>query len=306
VLGTGGHYVGAAWLALEQRRGGWRSRGIRVCSVQEPLGELVAELQAFDPVMLTGYPSALDLLAGEQSAGRLALKPVTIELGGESFSPETQARISAAFGCPVRHLYAASECQSIAYSCNHGWQHLNTDWVILEPVNEGMRPTPPGEFSHTVLLTNLANRVQPIVRYDLGDSVMVRPEPCPCGCALPAIRVAGRRDDVLRLHDAQGHAVKIPPLAIGAVFDETRGVRRGQIIQTGPATIQLRLEPEADVDVERTWRDVTANLIAYLSAQHLANVALIRNDEPPRHSARFGKFRQVIVDSGNASAAPPP
>lgn len=306
VLGTGGHYVGAAWLALEQRRGGWRSRAIRVFSVQKPLGELVAELQAFDPVMLTGYPSALDLLAGEQSAGRLALRPVTVELGGESLSPETDSRISAAFGCPVRNLYAASECQSIAYSCDRGWLHVNSDWVILEPVDEDMRPTLPGEFSHTVLLTNLANRVQPIIRYDLGDSVMVRPDPCPCGCPLPAIRVAGRRDDVLRLHDAEGRVVKIPPLAIGAVLDETPGVRRGQIIQTGPATIQLRLEREADADLERAWSDVTANLSAYLSAQQLANVVLVRSDEPLRHGAQFGKFRQVMVDSVNAKATLPP
>lgn len=274
-------------------------------SVQQPLASLVAELQAFDPVMLTGYPSALDLLAEEQSAGRLHLKPVTIELGGESLSQEVHTRISATFGCPVRSLYAASECQAMAFSCDHGWLHVNSDWVILEPVDETLRPTPPGKFSNTVLLTNLANRVQPIIRYDLGDSVLVRPDPCPCGSVLPAIRVAGRHDDVLRLEDADGGIVKIPPLAIGAVVDETPGVHRGQILQTGPATIHLRLDLETEVDGERVWREVTANLRAYLAAQQLANVDVVRTSESPQQTARFGKFRQVsaVPQEGKVAAA---
>ena len=65
-----------------------------------------------------------------------------------------------------------------ARSGARGSMHLNADWVILEPVDRAYRPVPPGVMSHTVLLTNLANRVQPIIRYDLGDSVVIEPDPC--------------------------------------------------------------------------------------------------------------------------------
>lgn len=58
--------------------------------------------------------------------------------------------------------------------------HLNADWVILEPVDAALRPVPPGNPSHSTLLTNLANRVQPIIRYDLGDSVTMLPAPPSC------------------------------------------------------------------------------------------------------------------------------
>ncbi len=92
----------------------------------------------------------------------------------------------------------------MAFSCDHDWLHVNSDWVILEPVEKDFHPTPAGEPSHTVLLTNLANRIQPLIRYDLGDSVLMRPDSCPCGSSLPAIRVAGRHDDVLRLKAADG------------------------------------------------------------------------------------------------------
>jgi len=295
VLGTGGHYVGAGWIELERRRDAFRAGAFRVFSVQQPLAELVAGLNRFNPAMLTGYPSALELLAEEQIAGRLELHPALLECGGESLSQDAAARIASAFDAPVRNLYSASECLTMAFSCDQNWLHVNSDWVILEPVSEDLRPTPPGEPSHTVLLTNLANRIQPLIRYDLGDSVLVRPDRCTCGSPLPAIRVAGRHDDVLHLVGTDGHIVNILPLAIGTVVEEAAGIHRSQLIQTGPATIRLRLEIRPGADAEAAWRDVFAKLKTYLANQNLANVEMVRASEPPEQSARFGKFRQVIA-----------
>lgn len=56
---------------------------------------------------------------------------------------------------------------------------------MLEPVDADYRPTPVGERSHTVLISNLANRVQPVLRYDLGDSVLQRSDPCPAATRCP-------------------------------------------------------------------------------------------------------------------------
>lgn len=295
VVGTGGHYAGAGWMELERRRSRWLSHAYRVFAVRQPLAELVAALNGFDPAILTVYPSALELLADEQLAGRLHLRPVFVEIAGESTTHDASARAAAAFGCPIRNVYAASEFLVMAFSCPHDWLHVNSDWAVLEAVDEGLRPTPRGEPSHTVLLTNLANRVQPIIRYDLGDSVLVRPDSCPCGSPLPAIRVVGRRDDILRLIGADGRIVKIVPLAISGVVDETSGVHRSQLLQTGPSTIRVRLERKPGADEEKVWRDVAANLSAYLAQQRVANVDIVRASEPPEQSARFGKFRQVIA-----------
>jgi phenylacetate-coenzyme A ligase PaaK-like adenylate-forming protein len=238
VLGTGGHYVGASWIERERRRFARRSDSVRVFSVKQPLEELVAALNAFDPTMFTAYPSALELLAEEQAAGRLKLRPALIECAGESMAPDAAARLAATFGCAVRNLYAASEFMFIAFGCDHDWLHVNSDWAILEPVDENFRATPPGELSHSVLLTNLANRVQPLIRYDLGDAVLARPDPCPCGNPLPAIRVSGRRDDILRFEAADGRSVKVLAHAIGLVLEEISGVQRGQLVQTGAAASQ--------------------------------------------------------------------
>lgn len=295
VVGTGGHFAGEAWIDYLARRHWWRRNNWRSFSLQMPLPQLVSELNAFQPAILTSYPSALEVLAAEQSAGRLRLNPLIVELGGESIDASGWNRIARAFGESVVHnAYAASEFLLIAFDCPQDWLHVNTDWVILEPVEADFSPTPPGRPSHSVLLTNLANRVQPIIRYDLGDSVTVRPEPCPCGNPLPAIRVEGRRDDVLRLTGEDGRKVSILPLAIGSVVDEVPGVIRSQIVQAGPAALTVRLDVSPEAEPEPVWQRVCADLGSYLAAQGLPAIEIVRDSTAPQRSPTSGKFRQVI------------
>lgn len=298
VVGTGGHFAGEGWMEFLHHRGGWRRLHYRVLSVQRPLTEIVEELNAFDPAVLTGYPSALELLAEEQVAGRLRIRPVIVELGGESVVEDDRARVRAGLGDALHDAYAASEFLALAFDCAQGWLHVNSDWAILEPVDADLGPTPPGEPSHTVLLTNLANLVQPIIRYDLGDSVVARPERCPCGSPLPAIRVQGRRDDVLRLRGADGRTVSILPLAIGSVIDETPGVHRSQLVQTGPTSLRLRLDLTEGATAEQVWDRACAHLAEYLATQGLAGTQVVRAAEAPETSATSGKFRQVIAGTG--------
>lgn len=294
VVGTGGHFAAEGWMELQRRRDPWRRRNFRVFTLMQPFDRLVAALNAFDPAVLTGYPSVLELLAEEQTAGGLRLRPVVVELGGESLDDVGRARIAAGLGVPLHDVYSASECLVMAFDCDQGWLHVNSDWVVLEPVGPAYAPTPPGERSHTVLLTNLANRVQPIIRYDLGDSVVARPDPCPCGRPFPAIRVEGRRDDVLRLTTAAGGTVSVPPLAIGAVVDETAGVLRSQLLQTGPATLRLRLDVAPGAPADGVWDAACASLARYLAGQGLAGVDVVRAAEAPEVSLTSGKFRQVV------------
>ena len=211
-VGTGGHFAGEGWTESERSRDVVRSRAYSVISVQRPLAEIVAVLNDRDPAVLIVYPSALALLAEEQAAGRLKLRLAFVELGGEAMSPAARARAAQAFDCAIHDVYSASEALLMAVDCRHGQLHINSDWMILEPVDAEWKPVPPGQPSHTVLLTNLANRVQPILRYDLGDSVVAPTEPCPCGSPLPSIRVLGRSGDPPEPSARSGKFRQIVPL----------------------------------------------------------------------------------------------
>lgn len=293
VAATGGHFAGAASVERLRHLNPLLADNVRVFSVQMPVTALVAALNAYQPAYLAGYPTAMEVLTGEQRAGRLSLRPVAIWTGGECLSAQVRAEIEASFQCPVTEDYGSSEFMSIGSGCKEGWLHLNADWVILEPVDANHRPAPPGQSSHTVLLTNLANRIQPIIRYDLGDSILVKPEPCRCGNFLPAVRVEGRRNAILRLKSSGGGMVQLLPLALSTVVEEGAGVHRFQLTQDGPDSLSLRLDV-APGDSRRTARrKVEGCLRTYLTSHGLPDVVLKYDPRRPRADLRSGKFRQV-------------
>ncbi|MFC4587704.1 hypothetical protein [Sphaerisporangium corydalis] len=312
VSAPGGHLLSTA-LTARLRKESRRGRALRVFSMYEPPAELYAELARYDPALVVSSPSMLGLLAATQdamrgaaqeagqgagreagrAAGRARLRPVLVIAGGETSTEDDLDRIAAAFGAPVHTAYAATECGFLAYGCERRWYHLNSDWAILEPVDAHHRPTPPGEPSHTALLTNLANRVQPILRYDLGDSVMARPDPCPCGNPLPAIRVQGRAADVLTFPTGRGDRVGITPMAFGTLLDRTAGVERFQIAQTTATTLRVRLVPSAGADPGRVWSAVHAEITRLLIRHDVTGVTLEHAEEPPQRSPG-GKYRRII------------
>lgn len=289
---TGAHHT-AVWRHERYRdRSPLHARLRRVFSVQQPLGELVSKLNDYQPDTLSSYASVLSLLAREREAGNLRIDPDAVVSAGERLTPDLRATIEAAFDCTVRNFYAATEFPPIAAECPEGRLHAFADWLVLEPVDEDYEPVAPGETSETVLLTNLANRVQPLVRYDLGDSIRMFQEDCPCGSPLPVIEVEGRHDDILRFETDAGEVPVSPVTVVGAV-SSVSGVRRYQVLQTGKRTLTVRLDPVSDVEPGPVWDEFTTALRELLSAQGIDGVEIERSDEPCRRNPESGKYRQV-------------
>ena len=290
---TGGHFAGNAAVRRLRWLHPWLAGRVRVFSILERPAALALQLNEYRPTLVATYPTAASLLAEEQRSGVLSIRPREIWTGGEQLSAAQRAQIAEAFGCEVRDDYGASEFPAIAWDCGHGALHVNADWILLEPVDEHHRPVPPGVASHTALLTNLANRVQPLIRYDLGDSVTLFDRACECGSALPAIQVAGRCDDVIELTDAHGKPVKLLPLAITTVLEDEAGVYRFQVLQVSETALVLRLAPGA-VDEDAALRCGRA-LERFLSAQGLSNARIeIERRALQRHPIS-GKLRRVVA-----------
>ncbi len=293
VFVTGGHFLGNTMSARRSRKMPWRAKTQRLFSALTPLAELVRELNAFQPVIVGGYPSALEVLAREQEAGRLQIHPVMVNAAGETLTDVVRQRVEAAFGCAVGNYYGSSEAIGLTYECKHKQLHVNSDWYILEPIDENDQPMPPGQLSHAVLVTNLANRVQPLLRYKMGDRVTISPDTCPCGSPFPVIHVIGRTDEVLSFPAQQGRVVQILPLAILTVAEETPGVYSCQIIQTEPLKLHIRLAVKETTEEQVVWETLQARLATYLAGQGVANVAIEKAAEAPQLHPKSGKFRQV-------------
>ncbi len=296
VLVTGGHFLGNTMSARRSRKMPWRAKTQRLFSALTPIAELVRELNAFQPVIVGGYPSALEVLAKEQETGRLHIHPAMINAAGETLTDAVRQRIAAAFGCSVGNYYGSSEAVGLTYECKHQQLHVNSDWYILEPVDEHDQPVPPGQLSHDVLVTNLANRVQPILRYKMGDRVTISPDTCPCGSPFPVIQVIGRTDDILSFPTQQGGTVQILPLAILTVAEETPGVYSCQIIQTEPLKLKVRLAVEETAEEQVVWEALQARLMTFLVGQGVTNVAIEKAPELPQLNPKSGKFQQVWTE----------
>jgi phenylacetate-coenzyme A ligase PaaK-like adenylate-forming protein len=230
----------------------------------------------------------------------LRISPLVITSGGELLTPAVQHRAEKAFGCLVNQTYGASEAIPLALPCRYGRLHLNSDWFVVEPIDAEGRAVPSGTRSDGLMVTNLANYVQPVIRYQLGDSVVITDRRCACGSPLATILVEGRTEEILRVPRAEGGETILLPMAVATVVEETRGVRRYQVLQTATDVLTVRLDHDPGNDRAEVWQRVSAGLADLLRANGCDGVSLRLAAEPPQANPRSGKLRHVLVSSAAA------
>jgi len=293
---VGGHF--ASTVSIERLRllNPLLANTVSSVSFLQPTDRLVAELQEHAPTVFATYPSVAVLLADESLAGRLAISPREIWTGGETLSPSMRRHVQQAFGCPVVNSYGASEFLSLACECAHGSLHLNSDWAILEPVDAHGRPVPAGTAGATTLLTNLANHVQPVIRYDIGDQVRLRGQACACGSPLPVIEVSGRCDDTLHLRGRSGRDIEVLPLALSTVLEESAGLFDFQLEQHGPRELTLSTGAHG-ADAARLLHRARDTLATFVHERGGVEVQIhCCTGRAPRRG-RSGKVQRVIASS---------
>lgn len=211
-------------------------------SVFDPVADNVARLNAFKPEFLTGYTSSLEILAREQEEGRLRLRETgslrQINNISEPLPEKSRKRIEAAFGVPLFDQYAMAECLALTCGCpTEGGSHLNLDLGVLEIVDSNNMPVPAGEPGSKVLLTNLYNYTQPLIRYEIDDIVAIAPENgaarCSCGSSFPRIgSIEGRSKDKFWIKDGSSSR-ELPSYLFLAGLHHYLDIDEHQVLQTG-------------------------------------------------------------------------
>lgn len=137
-----------------------------------------------------------------------------------------------AFGQPLRSEYGAAEAGIIAFECPDGALHLNIDNVVLEMDEDGR-----------ALVTNLNSHSFPVIRYALGDRIVLRQGvQCVCGRPYPVLdEVQGREGGVV-----VGREQQYPALTFYYVF-KNLAMKQGVFLnyraeQEEPGTLDLLIE----------------------------------------------------------------
>jgi phenylacetate-CoA ligase len=259
-----------------------------------PTEELVARLNRIGPGFLHTYPSAAMRLAEEQLAGRLRISPDAISTSSELRTPEMTERIVEAFGVRPFDQYATTEGLWGCECERHEGVHLFEEATIVENVDEEGCPVPPGEPGARLLVTNLYNLVQPIIRLEVADVVALEPDPCPCGRTLARTRtIEGRTDDVLTFGARGGGEVVVYPMHFAGVTRD-RDVLEFQVVKEGPL-LRVLVVPRAGADegLEVRLRNLVSRRLAELGVRE-PRVAVERQERLARSPG--GKLQMVVAD----------
>ena len=141
-----------------------------------------------------------------------------------------------------------------------------------------------------MLLTNLANRIQPLIRYDLGDAVTIADTPCGCGSRFPVMSVEGRTDEALVFPLTGGGTATVVPLALTTVMEDDACVHEFQVTQTAPRKLQVRLGG----DEHGSAGEVRRALSSYFDTLGIGAVSIDIARRPPARDQVSGKLRRVI------------
>jgi phenylacetate-coenzyme A ligase PaaK-like adenylate-forming protein len=274
-------------------------------SVATPLPELVDALNAYQPDGLVGYPTVAGQLAGEQLAGRLRIKPRFGAYGAEPLTPDVRRRIHEAWGFEPASVYAATEALMLGSSTPQDpCLELSEDLLVVEVVDDQDRPVPAGAPGAKVLVTNLVNYAQPLIRYQLSDVVTPADAadldgPNPSG--RPWRRIAsieGRCMDTLHLPGPHGRRVAMHPTALGPAFASLPDVHQYQIVYDARGLhARVVLADRADTDLPERLHRALAEAIeaagAVPPAIDVEQVTALQREPGP--AAKFKLVKSIIT-----------
>ncbi|MDA8131249.1 MAG: AMP-binding protein [Elusimicrobia bacterium] len=216
----------SSWLSVEKAIAYTKAISVPVGS-NLPLSSIVEYLEDFKVTAVIGLPSFLAKLAefAKANRARYKLNIKKIFYGGEYVGEEMEKFFRDAFpGSYVRSAgYATADAGVIGFQCPHcvkGEHHLFTASQFIEFVDqETLAPVQKGEVGE-LIVTGLAKKHMPIIRYRVGDLGRWLRRPCACGRKEPIFEILGRCDD--RIHVGGAHLfVNDIQEALGKVPDLT-------------------------------------------------------------------------------------
>lgn len=279
----------------------------RFLSAAAPLDEIVRDLNAFRPDVLASYASIAGLLALEQFSGRLSIQPQIVVTHSELLTDSIAARIERAWGSRPFNYYGLSEMPCLGIDCAfHRGIHIFEDLCVIEPVDSSGNPVAPGEVADKFYLTNLVNRAQPLIRYEVTDRIAVSPPDCPCGSPFSLIRkMQGRDDDVMELEGLAGGLVRIPALALTLGVEDLPGVVEHEIsFAESPPSIEILILADSTASREGIGKRVSDEMESIFARFRVKRPALTISfvDAFPRNHQGMGK-KKILRRNGGTTGA---
>ena len=260
------------------------------------LDEFVDTIRRIRPRMIFGYPSALARIGRHARQRGQRLDDVGIAVAfvtSERLYDHQRAEIEEVFGCGVANGYGGRDAGFIAHECPQHGMHVSAEDIVVEIIAPDGRALPRGQIGE-IVVTHLATRDFPFIRYRTGDFGILDNAACPCGRGLPLLReIQGRSTDfVVALDGTVMHG-----LALIYVLRDLPGIASFKIVQESRERVRVFVVPVRSLTAE--VRDaIGEGLRARLG--RAVTVEIEDVDDIPAEPS--GKFRYVVshVDAMSA------
>ncbi len=231
----------------------------------------------------------------ERLSGSLDIEPRVVVIVSEVLTDDASIRIETAWAKPV-DMYASPEVGVVAIGSRDDVGLHVCEEAIVAVVYDRGAPVPPGMPGSKVLLTNLVNRAQPFIRYELADSVVLAAGPDPSGRPYDRIqRVDGRSDDVLALPAADGGLVSVHPYVLRAPFTLLPEVVQYQIVHRSDELL-VRVLPRRRSASDLVARVEAAVQRAVADAGARIDVSVVAVDRIEREPGHAAKVKLVVSE----------
>jgi phenylacetate-CoA ligase len=191
------------------------------------LPHYLAFLRKYRPPIIMGYPGALHIVARYALENKDLPAPAKAVLTtSETVTDQIRETVEAAWQCRIHDRYYCVENAFFASECQYGRYHVSPDVGIIEIVDADGKHCPPGVIGD-VICTGLSNRLQPLIRYRIGDvASWAIDQDCLCGRNMPILEsIENRFEDIC--YTADGRRV----IRFDTVFSDVDNIREAQIAQ---------------------------------------------------------------------------
>ncbi len=273
----------------------------------ESMANIVREFKADSVITIPSVIISLSQWVEKNNITGLTVKKVIT--GGEHLFPQAKEYISRILQTEqfASTGYTTNDTGVIGIQCEKctgGMHHLLEDMTYIEIVDpETGAPMPDGEPGK-ILVTNLHRTLMPTIRYDIGDTGRIIPQPCSCGRSLRLMELLGRSDEVLiigggnvRLESVASAIAEIDGLSYHfrmiARLDGMLDLLEVEVESRASATAEAR-QAMAD-GLYASLMNVNQFLPQFLQSSSIAKpvIHVLEPDSLPRNP-RTGKIRQVL------------
>jgi len=186
-------------------------------------------LQLLNPKFLLYFPISLFLISKLAIENNISFEAERIFTQAEILTNTMRRKIRKAFNCELFDLYGSFEAGFIAFEClKHKHYHVNEDLVVLEDAidENGFK---------TAIVTNLHNKIMPIIRYAQDDIIKLSRNSCNIFSLSTLKSIEGRRKEIIK-HKSRYFTLK----EIAEKINKINSVYNFQIIKDKTYKIKIQ------------------------------------------------------------------